>query len=417
MLSGLAVLRAQASQDDLIDPRSAPVLSEQSRPETRVLAPRRGSRRLVAAIDDVIYTGFTEVSGTDIANFENAVARKIALPQYLGLTRGQEDLSIPLDLNVEEATGLWNAGYVTMTGAYEAKPFDGFTVDRLLSGEFDAQLHALAERFKAFGHPIFFSTAREPNGVLVQSLGGFGADGSLDAASATDKVGLFDPSKLPTAHLADKNLFQGLGDPAACDGLERLAAAQRYYYDFFVQREGIDFLTFDSMGLNVRPAPKGEEPCEDYEALLRLIAGYVDWASLNWYFIQESEASEPPLTTRGARLTTWMDTVRSILPGKPVLLTELGFCKTPAGPGATTVDAKIEYGMGEILSNYPEIHGFMHWGESAPPFDCGITSSNGGATFKRVLDENDARFSSCVNFSDGTTVPNCDPKNLSQPIP
>ena len=27
---------------------------------------------------------------------------------------------------------------------------------------------------------------------------------------------------------------------------ERLKAAQRYYYDFFVRREGLKFLTFDN---------------------------------------------------------------------------------------------------------------------------------------------------------------------------
>ena len=53
----------------------------------------------------------------------------------------------------------------------------------------------------------------------------------------------FNPSKFP-----NKALYTDLGDPNVCDGVERLIAAQRYIYDFLVRKEGLKFLTFDTMG-------------------------------------------------------------------------------------------------------------------------------------------------------------------------
>ena len=142
-----------------------------------------------------------------------------------------------------------------------------FTVERLLSGEFDADLTRVAEQFKEFGRPMFFSTAREPNGVGSPTLGGFGPDGDQGWGDAEDLFEQFTPAIAP--HPATPTCTRGWETRPSATASSGSPRPHRYYYDFFVRREGIDFLTFESMGWVVPTWDVEMEACFDWDHLLR----------------------------------------------------------------------------------------------------------------------------------------------------
>jgi hypothetical protein len=294
---------------------------------------------------------------------------------------------------------------VTGAGAYEAYPGHGdFTVDKLLAGHYDQDLSRLAQQFREFGKPMFFATAREPNVVLADYLGGFGPDGDKSTSWAMQNDRTLTEFTPPAGPAGNPDLYAGLGLPDACDGLERLAAAQRYYHDFFVRREEIDFLTFESMGWSVSiPSfmPLQDGPCVDWAAFYRMIGDTVDWVSFNWYMATDEGLPQPPISTYLDELRAFMHTVRQTAPGKPVLITELGFCGPDQGD-------KVSQGLHALIHEYPEIHGFIQWADLNPEEQgCGLSSGEDGTAFRRVVDANPDRFHSCVSFSDGSLQPNC----------
>jgi hypothetical protein len=371
-------------------------------------------RKLAPPPGGGIYLGQYNFDSADISTFEEAIGRKVAFwSPHCQVADATPEC-------VQEA---WSNGYFEMTGAFEASPggdnFDGFTVDRLLRGEYDDHLAGIAAEIRAMGRPLFFSAGREPNGVLSEYMGGFGADGSESLGWALqNERGLaeFDPSAFPNAEL-----YADLGDPAVCDGVERLIAAHRYYYDFFVRREGIDFLTFDTMGWAALPPmdPSDVIPgtyehtlmasCMSFESFYPGDE-YVDWVSINWYMIDElGVATNQDHLDNLDRL---MEVVRRVAPNKPVMLTELGF---PDGLNTDSAVAaeKVTVGLNHILDNHLEIGAISMWSDPPPgddsfSFSCLVRpGTQQGNAFRQVVEDNSDRFHSCAHFTDGTRVPNC----------
>jgi len=355
--------------------------------------------KIIAPPDGGMYIGQSEITEGARETLEQAIGRKAAIWARMDIMTGMEESDEhALNFNLQAAQDAWDNGYVVMVGAYEAHPGHGsFTVDKLLNGEYDEDLARVAEQFRQFGKPMFFSTAREPNGVLSQYMGGFGPDGD-QGWEAGDLVGQFTPPETPSGN---PDLYDGLGDDTVCDGIERLAAAQRYYYDFFVRREGVDFLTFETMGWVV-PIWEGPEPetevCLDWKVFYDLLEGYADWVSINFYLFGEQE--QLVVTDYLDYFDDFMtDNVRKVAPDMPVLITELGFC-------GEQVPEKITQGLNHFLSNYPEINGFMLWGDY--DMDCQIEPGQEGDAFKAVIEANPDMFKSCVSLSDGSTLPGCE---------
>lgn len=370
-----------------------------------------------------MYLGQNQLFDDDIAFFEQAAGRRAALFYREIPMRGGEGEPPTFDPAV--AARAWDEGYVVLVHAYEATPGPdrgAFTVDRLLAGAYDDDLTRLAAQFRAFGRPMFFSTAREPNGVISQYMGGFGPDGSQSLRWALDNErGLadFDPTGLPNAEL-----YADLGDATKCDGLERLVAAQRYYHDFFVRREGLSFLTFDTMGWNAFvPAPPEDDghrarlvaSCFDYANLYPGDA-YVDWVSLNYYqFTFEADVGEIPLATNVAMFDATMDVVRRVAPGKPVLITEFGSPLRDPEVVDSAENAERTRAALEQLLTYAEVGGVAFWTRSiGDGIDTLVRPGTAqAAALRAVVEAHGDRFVSCVRLSDGSIIPNCDPADLT----
>jgi len=380
-----------------------------------------------------VYLGQHQWRSDDMSSFEAAAGQRAAL---FGQDDGDafavawDEVTHRIVFKIEEAEAAWQDGRVVWVSAYEATPgtaeefLPRFTVDRLLNGDYEAHLTNLAAQFRAFGKPMFFQTTREPNGGGVDAgLGGFGPDGDRNWEWAYENGGLadFDPSGFPNAHL-----YSGLGDPTVSDGVERLVAAQRYYHDFFVRREGLYFLTFDAMGwatlpLSIAADEYGVSPGDPQWRLLETTFsyryaypgdGYVDWASITWY-LSDWGYTAHDIPWHIDRLRSTMSEIRTIAVGKPVLIIETGF--SDGTESDSLASAKVREGVTELLTNHPDIHAFAMWSQSPdlPDFDFLIRPcSPEGLAFRDVVEAHSNRFHSCVYFSDGSRLPTC---NTSAP--
>lgn len=386
-----------------------------------------------------MYLGQNNRAPDDIDQVESAIGRKIVLGWYKNAMKCIEGCQAQnISFDVAEAQKAWDNGNVIMVTAYEAYPGGGhqpFTVDKLLNGNYDQDLKKLAQQFRQFGKPMFFTTAREPNAVLADYMGGFGVDGEQSLMWAVENnkgLAEFNPSKFPNAQL-----YKGLGDPNVCDGLERLIAAQRYYYDFFVNKEKLTFLSFDSMGwavpffneqdliTDLGPSVVGTyryeltKKCQDFETFYKGIDGYVDWVSINWYLAANSKDK---YNLEGFRKS--IETIRKVALGKPILITELGFCKTELSGFTSNPEEKVKVGMNELLKT-PEIKGFVLWGStlgaedwSSPVGGCTVKPNTPeGNALKEIVQKNQDKFHSCAYLSDGSRMPNCSdtPKPVNLP--
>ncbi len=388
-----------------------------------------------------IYIGQYEWQSGDINNFEQAIGKKTAWFSRHNPWEMREDGHPTFDPN--EAEEAWQDGKIVIVEAYEAYPnpdeirTKGFTIDKLLHGNYDVHLNNLADQFRKFGKPMFFLTAREPNGANKDYFGGFGPDGDRPLFWALkNKKGFaeFDPSKFPNAQL-----YKDLGKPNVSDGVERLVAAQRYYFNFFVEKEGLRFLTFDTMGwASFGPEQVAIEldelPSEiDQTHARKLLESsydfrnfypgdkYVDWVSINFYMVDYlakdwEEFSEDiilPNEFYFSALKETMTKIREVAPAKPVYFLEFGLPDGMNRDSQLAAD-KITAVFEEIITEYPEIHGFSMWSYSPYwankfPWDCLIRpNTKQAASFQKVISDNPDRFHSCVYFSDGSRIPTCE---------
>ncbi len=405
--------------------------------------PDYSSLKIVPPPNGGIYLGQYEWLPGDVETFETAIGRKTAWWSKYGVMEPDAN-GFPV-FDFQNAELAWQAGKVVLVNAIEAYPnpddnsVTGFTVDKLLNGEYDIQLKQLAEQFRQFGKPMFFHTAREPLGIGLDYMGGFGPEGDKSTLWALqNKKGFkeFEPSSFPNAQL-----YADLGDSTVSDGIERLKAAQRYYYHFFVEQEGLA-LTFDTMGWPVGASPQSVESeienwVADYPSLdpqhtralfessfdfAQFYPGddYVDWVSINYYTLDFYAENWPGLEQDFLVATIkylndldyTMSRVREVAPGKPVFFLELGFpdgMKENSARAASRIDSTFSH----ILANYPEINGISMWSfhpswQDIFPFQCLIKpNTQQAAAFRQVIDENPGYFHSCVYFSDGSQMPTC----------
>jgi len=395
-----------------------------------------------------MYIGQYEWLPGQIDTFETAIGRPAAWFSRYGAMEINDD-GFPEFFPADAEAG-WREGKILIVNAIETipnpydNPVSGFTVDKLCSGVYDSALTVLADSFRVFGKPMFFNTAREPLGIGSGYMGGFGAKGdlSLEEALQNDQgLAEFDPSGFPNAFL-----YADLGDNAVSDGVERLVAAQRYYHHFFVTREGLEFLTFETMGWpifglnNVTQAVEeilDESPGFDSLLVQSVIESsydfanyypgdnYVDWVSINFYTLDYYADDWPGLENDYLVSTRKylddfdynMSQIRNVAPGKPVFFLELGF---PDGKKKNSARAasRIDSCLNHFIANYPEINGISMWSwhpawfDSTAfgyfPFDCLIRpGTQQTAAFRQVIDNHPGYFHSCVYFSDGSQIPTC----------
>lgn len=372
-----------------------------------------------------IYIGQYEWSeGADIDTMEAALGR------HVGLFTKSDDFS-----------QTWENGRVGISAAIEAVPIindliPDFTVDKLLTGEYDSLLNVIAFELAEFSKPLFFTTAREPNGVLSAYFGGFGVNGDMDFEWALENnkgLAEFDPSVFP-----NNFLYADLGDSLISDGVERLVAAHRYYYHFFKTVKGLDFLTFDTMGWGANHT-KNEWLSffntiglidNDHDITMILTSfdfryvypgnEYVDWVSLTMYISdEENPETDAYINNRISAMDSTLMEVQEVAPDKPIIFVEVGFPDSVSSPfpydkNSAFAAKKLSIFFEHIIQNYPQINGVVFWTDQTTDINPGegynyriypntIQADTMQALFERYPDY----FHSCVYFSDGSKIPGC----------
>ncbi len=337
------------------------------------------TRMVIAPPTQGVYLGQTTFREGEVEELEKIVGNKIAIVADYSLVRGTETAGMALQFDLVRANAYADAGYAIIVGAYEAYPgHKGFTVDQLLKGKYDLQLTELAEQFRQYRGYMFFTTCREPNGVLQDFYGGFGQDGDKSLLWAIRNHAGFDKFHPPQTSQHEAQLYSGLGRDDLADGIERLGAAQRYYHDFFIRRQRLTNLTFETMGWatqgpmvvrkNIGAYERRLNEALSLESLLTSIGNYYDWISINWYLNTEPEAetgyhpSEAPQRHSEA-MELRLQQIAKIAPNRPVLLTEFGILE----PNRKQ-KAKEAF---KLIKSSGQIKGVVFWGAkvSGNPFD------------------------------------------------
>lgn len=401
--------------------------------------------KIIAPPSGGIYFGQYEWTAGDIAAVESAVGIGTA---WYSTTRGHWGIGYSSgqpSVNVATLNTVWNQGRVPVIQCYNthAGPDDehpaGFTVDQLLAGTYDANLGALADQLRDYGKPCWFQCAREPNGIEWEWMGGWGPDGDEDTAwaiNSTSAYSQFTPPSPPSG--APSGLYDDCSGPTVPDGMGRLKAAQRYYHDFFVRREGLDFLTFDTMGWATRywaDSSNNQDVFDSQDFANSAYAlgvfqtmhnfanfypgdAYCDWVSLTWYML-DYYAADWTFTEEDILLANadWITSLNRVygqiqsVTSKPILLAELGF---PDGMNSNTSRGatKVTDGFNAILDTYTQIKGVSMWANHASwmvtdsfPYDCLIDGGLQATALQNVITAHPGKFHSAVYLTGNVLHP------------
>ncbi len=414
-------------------------------------APSLANSKIVAPTSG-IYFGSYEWTAGDIATVESAAG--IHTSHYhsgrgswaTGYVSGHPHL------DVTAANNAWSAGRAIVVQAYnlyagtDDEHPTGFTVDKLLAGDYDSNLHTFALELASFGKPLWFQNGREPNGVGQDYMGGFGTlgDQSLSWAITNESAyNLFTPPSVPSGAPAD--LYSGCSGATMPDGIGRLKAGQRYIYDFMVRREGLNFLTFDSQGFNVRYYKDTVDNQDQYDSadyvgheayaltLLQRASdpaywypgdAYTDWVSLTFYFLDYYDAGWSWLSGSDILISNadWLNSLNRMMTqvagvtSKPVLLAEFGM---PDGMDSNTAygATKVTAGFNAVLDTYTQIKAVSLWTNSTAwfvvdsfPYDCLIRPGTTQATaLQAVISAHPGQFVTCIRTTGNVIQPNCTP--------
>lgn len=407
--------------------------------QSKIIAPSSG-----------VYFGSYEWTAGDIAAVEAATGYKTS---HYASQRGSWAIGYVSGhphLDVTAANNAWNAGKAIVVQAYnlyagtDDEHPSGFTVDKLLAGDYDSNLHTFALELASFGKPIWMQAGREPNGAGQDYMCGFGTTGTTslaDAIAANAAYNQFTPPAVPSGAPAD--LYTGLTGATKPDGIARCVAGQRYLHDFFERRENLHFLTWDTQGFSVRYYKDATDNQEQYDSadyganaayaltLLQRASdpanwypgdAYSDWVSLTWYFLDYYDANWTFLSGSDILIPNadWLASLAHMMSGitaagitKPIILVELGF---PDGMSSNTAygASKVTDGMTAILDTYPQIKAVSLWSNEASwmvndvfPYDCLFDNPLQAAALRAVVSTHPGSLRSCVVLTDGVQHPNC----------
>ena len=406
--------------------------------QSKIIAPSAG-----------VYFGAYEWTAGDIAAVETATAYTTS--HYASQRRNWSIgyVSGHPHLDVTAANTAWTAGKVVVVQAYnlyagtDDEHPTGFTVDKLLAGDYDANLHTFALELASFGKPVWMQAGREPNGAGQDYMCGFGTTGTTslaDAIAANAAYNQFTPPSPPSGAPAD--LYTGLTGATKPDGIARCVAGQRYLHDFFERRENLHFLTWDTQGFSVRYYKDATDNQEQYDSadyganssyaltLLQRCSDpanwypgddYTDWVSLTWYFLDYYDANWTFLNGSDILIpnSDWlaslahMYTAIQAVTAKPIILVELGF---PDGMSSNTTygASKVTSGMTAILDTYTQIKAVSLWSNHSSwmvndvfPYDCLFDNPLQVAALQTVVTARPNSLRSCVHLTDDITHPNC----------
>ena len=202
-----------------------------------------------------------------------------------------------------------------------------FTLQQILQGTFDADLHTWARDARDFGSPLIVEYGTEVNGEW------FPWNGAWNGGSEST----------------------GYGDPAYPDGPERFRDAYRHIIDA-MRQEGASNITW-VFHVNHNDVPESSwNRFENYYPG----DGYVDWIGVSVY------GAQTPLETEWPEFRPLMDEVYprlvSLAGGKPIVLLEFG---VTAGNRFGDQAAWAESALADLTQlRWPKIIGFSWWNEA-----------------------------------------------------
>lgn len=345
------------------------------------------------------------------------------------------------------ANTVWAQGRVCVAQTYnlyagtDTEHPAGFTVDKLLAGQYDSNLATLASDLRAFGKPVWIQCGREPNGVGQDYMGGFGADGTASLSTAITNgtaYNQFIPPAVPAG--APSNLYEDCSGAAIPDGVGRLKAGQRYIHDYLVRRQGLHFLTWDSQGWNVRYYKDAVDNQDKYDSAdyvgheayaLQVLQdcnfanfypgdAYCDWPSITFYTLDYYDASWSWLSGSDILLPTadWLTSLSQVynqirsVTQKPIILVECGF---PDGMDSNTTYGaeKLTTCLNAFLTTYTGIKAVSMWSNSVNwfvadnfPYDCLLRSNTTQSTALRsIIAANRTKFHTSVTLTNNIPHP------------
>ncbi|HNS37420.1 MAG TPA: glycosyl hydrolase [Anaerolineaceae bacterium] len=202
-----------------------------------------------------------------------------------------------------------------------------FTLERIINGDFDADLRNWADAARDFGTPIMAEFGTEMNGEWFSWNGVWNGGGDL-----TD-----------------------YGDPNEPDGPERFRDAYRHIIDISREQGAINILwVFHVNG--------SDWPEDDWNHLENYYPGdaWVDWIGVSVY------GAQTPLVEEWPDLRSQMDAVyprlTALAPDKPIILIEFGVtANNPLGDQAEWA----EDALSDLTEQrWPRVIGFSWWNET-----------------------------------------------------
>jgi hypothetical protein len=204
-----------------------------------------------------------------------------------------------------------------------------YTLDNILRGDFDADLHAWARAAHEFGSPLIAEYGTEVNGEWVPWNGNWNGAGTLN----------------------------GYGDPNAPDGPERFRDAYRHIIQI-CREEKADNVTW------VFHVNNQDIPDEAWNRLEAYYPGdeWIDWLGVSVY------GAQTPMDADWPSFRDLMDAVyprlAALAPNKPIALLEFGVAAhNPHGDQAQWADAAL---ADLTALRWPRLIGFSWWNEAWP---------------------------------------------------
>ncbi len=261
-----------------------------SRADAQVKLPRpTGNQIYFGAFPD--FGGPEDIVTADrIAQFNSLAGKKI-IWAYFSNNWGQDGVVFPR-ARVETIRSTGTIPFVRMMPRrfFEDPDDKTFSLQKIINGQFDADLHQYARDVKAYGHMVLFDFAVEMNGDW------FPWSGIFNGGATTD----------------------GYGDPAKADGPERFVDAYRHIIAIFRAEHADNVTWFFHPDVYSQPegqawnAPKAYYPGDDY----------IDWIGISAYGPQHP--AEDYWDTFSLIITERQNQILAISSNRPLALLEFG---------------------------------------------------------------------------------------------
>jgi hypothetical protein len=233
---------------------------------------------------------------------------------------------------------------------------DRFSLENILAGKWDAYIDAWAASAKEFGHPLFVSFAKEPNGSGYPWSGMYcGGDKIVPGASSNQGANTPAPTPPHAESPTPPNLtFDEVtsGPPDEFEGPETYKKAYRYVVDR-VRAKGASNIIWVFQVMNF------STPQDDWNYAAQYYPGaaYVDWIGLSvcgQQYPEDQWSAFTPLFKQPYAEVCRLD------PAKPIMLAEW---RCGEFPKSGSKSAFITEAFETMKADYPRLKAAVFWHE------------------------------------------------------